>query len=422
MSDDDTERLAGQWTVLGTDRAVDGVLSLAANARAELALERSFLTPDRPTLPDRIAVHGTLRDGRPVTLLDCMLTRRTIGGTDPHMETWLVSRAVIGVHLANEDAQVFDRLAVTLHGLTEAVGLSGLSITAPGIGAIAKHAAVEWVEPETIESRFGNADLRLVTRGRFEHVSDFHFGLTNHVTAELQPDQQISLTDIDRIVDDLMSLVALATEAAVSVLEVQAAAPDGDARGVTLRSSGRRWHGPDPAATDPRFALADVIAAAPGFIEDFEAFRRDQPEAAELLFEYQVFADAMNPADRLLYLARFLEAYHRAAVAAKSVHFADRVEHLLRGAGAVAAPAFGGSAQELAQVIKNTRNYYVHYNATDRAKALHGIELDDLADRAWCAVRAVLWSDLGMPASMVAAALATDWRYMQACASTLPAP
>ena len=69
-------------TVLGTDRAVDGVLSQAANARAELALERSFLTPERPTLPDRIALQGTLRDGRPVTLLDCMLTRRTIGGRE----------------------------------------------------------------------------------------------------------------------------------------------------------------------------------------------------------------------------------------------------------------------------------------------------------------------------------------------------
>jgi hypothetical protein len=420
MDDEETERLAGRWAVLGTDRAVEGVLSQPADARAQLALERSFLTPERPALPERIAVHGTLRDGRPVTLLDCMLARRTIGGSDPHMEAWHIGRSVLGTHLADEDTRVFDRVAVTLHGLTEAVGLSGLSITAPGIGPITKRAAVEWVEPEPVESRFGAAGLRLASRGRFEHVSDFHFGLTNHVTAELEPDQQISLSEVDRFVDDLISLVALATEAAVGVREVWAAAADGDARGVTLRSSGRRWHGPDPSTTEPRFALADVDAAAPDFIDNFESFRRDQPEAAELLFEYQVFAGAMNSADRFLYLARFLEAYHRAAVAPKDV-FVSRVEHLLQGPGAVAAPAFGGSAQDLAQVIKHTRNYYVHYDPAKRAKALHGIELDDLADRAWCAVRAVLWTDLGMPPSMIAAALDTDWRYRQACASSLPA-
>ncbi|HEY3946081.1 MAG TPA: HEPN domain-containing protein [Solirubrobacteraceae bacterium] len=151
----------------------------------------------------------------------------------------------------------------------------------------------------------------------------------------------------------------------------------------------------------------------PSFVAAFERFRRENAEAAELLFEYQIFNGAMTPPDRLLYLARFLEAYHRSAVAAKG-NFVQRVIHLLEGPAAGAAGVFGGTPSDLAEAIRDTRNFYVHYNADDRARSRHGVALDNLADRVWCVVRSVLWSELGLAPEEIERILKTDWRYERA--------
>lgn len=42
------------------------------------------------------------------------------------------------------------------------------------------------------------------------------------------------------------------------------------------------------------------------------------------------------------------------------------------------------------------------------------MSLDNLSDRVWCAVRAVIWSDLGMDEDTITEVLGTDWRYAAA--------
>ena len=110
----------------------------------------------------------------------------------------------------------------------------------------------------------------------------------------------------------------------------------------------------------------------------------------------------MTPPDRFLYLARFLEAYHRRDSGLRDHQFAKRATALLSGPAAQPARrAFGAPAADLARVVKDTRNYYVHYDPQIRTNARHDIPLDDLADRVWCVVRSVLWSDFGMPAATI---------------------
>lgn len=165
-----------------------------------------------------------------------------------------------------------------------------------------------------------------------------------------------------------------------------------------------------------------MVGVVPRFIEAFERFRRAQREAAELLFEYQVFSDAMTPPDRLLYLARFLEAYHRGAIAARKVDFVDRVTDLLTGPGAGAGAAFGGPPEELARVIKDTRNYYVHYDPTVGGApcTASSSTISPTASGARCA--ACCGANLGMPEPMITKILETDWRYQAAARSRLPTP
>ena len=303
---------------------------------------------------------------------------------------------------------------------TRSDGGTGLSLTSSDLTSAAnKHVAVEWDEPPPIVARFGAADLTLRCLPRVATESDFRFALTNHASAELVADAPISLTEAEQIVDDLISLVALATECAtgVELFELQLAAGEPS---VTVGTRGRAWYGPDPTTQEPRFALADLGDKAPIVIERFERFRRDHSEAAQLLFEYQVFAAAMTPPDRFLYLARFLEAYHRTDSGLKDHQFLKRATALLNGPAAQPAQrAFGAPPADLAKVVKDTRNYYVHYDPQIRTKARHDIPLDDLADRVWCAVRSVLWSELGIPAATIEQILETDWRFTQATRTRL---
>jgi hypothetical protein len=267
-----------------------------------------------------VTIEGELLDGRAVSLLDCDLAARRVGRPDLYMDEWHVGRSLLGIRVAGNQERAFVRLRLELGGLAEALGLSGLSVTSSDLTSPQhKRVAVEWEEPAPIVATFGHATLTLRCHPTPAAVPDFEFRLTNRAVAELTPDTPISLDDVGRWVDDVMSLVALATEAAgsVSQLTLQPASGDLD---VVVSTAGRPWYGPTPAAQEPRLTLAQLGADAPRFIEAFERFRRDQPEAAELLFEYQVFAAVMTPPDRFLYLARFLEAYHRrdAGVAASA--------------------------------------------------------------------------------------------------------
>jgi len=82
----------------------------------------------------------------------------------------------------------------------------------------------------------------------------------------------------------------------------------------------------------------------------------------------------------------------------------------LEGSGQAAHRAFGAPARQLAETIRDTRNYYVHYDPKRQAKARHGVPLDDLADRVWCAVRSVLLSDLGLPEPTIESILEPEFR------------
>jgi hypothetical protein len=383
------------------------------DGRDQLELERA-VGPARSPL----AFEGHLLDGRDVSLFDCNLAYRGSPRNGPYVEAWHVHNPVVGMHVGSLDEPVIEAVRVRLHGLAEALGVSGLSVSSSDISSTNdKHLAIEWEEPDPVEARFGGAMLTLRSHPSFEHRSEFDLGISNRSLAELRPDAPISLAGAYSCVDDLMSLVALATETAVKITMFEVAPTDGGEK-AAVRYGARSWYGPDPSTEEALFTFADLAGDAPTFIERFERFRRDQPEAAELLFEYQVFRSALTPADRFLYLARFLEAFHRRTAPAKT-NFVARIVALLTGPGSPARAAFGGSAQDLAEVIRDTRNYYVHYDPKLHGRARHGVILDDLADRVWCVVRSVLWSDLGLPPGNIEQMLGSDWRYTRATENPL---
>lgn len=121
---------------------------------------------------------------------------------------------------------------------------------------------------------FGSGTLRC--HPRFQAMSDFEFGLTNRAVAELTADAPNNLDDDDRFADDLLSLVALATEAAGGVTKLTLQPTGGDHE-IVVSTRGRPWYGSNPAAQEPRLTLAQLGSEAQGLIEAFQRFRREQP-------------------------------------------------------------------------------------------------------------------------------------------------
>ncbi|MCW2986825.1 MAG: hypothetical protein JWR63_4395 [Conexibacter sp.] len=390
---------------------------MAQAGRLELQLEgRLSITSS----DGEVTLHGELLDGRRATVLGCELAHRSFGTPERYPERWHVARSLVGSWVDDAAAAAFRSLRVHIGGLAEAVGRPGLSVVASDITRSGPddRVTVEWERPGELVADFGARTLTLRPHPRFEHDSDFRLAVSSHVVAIVTGPEPLSLDDVDDVLNDLVSLVALSTECATSVQRLELL-PVTDGPTTIVSDRGRTVYGARPELTDPRFTFDSLGERGEAFITAFAAFRRDQPEAAELLFEYQVFNAVLTSPDRLLYLARFFEAYHRRQ-SPSQFPFVERVTSLLEGAGAAAQEAFGASATELAEAIRDTRNYYVHYNPKDRDRAHHGVPLDGLADRVWCAVRAVLWSDLGMDNDTITEILATDWRYTAAAGTRLP--
>jgi hypothetical protein len=215
--------LHGIWALPGTSDGLRGRLT-TVNGRERLQLEG--LLPVSSKQPD-VTIAGRLLDGRDVTLLDCDNAVRSFGRPDLYVDEWHVGRRVTGIQLADDRQPAFTGLRVQLTGLAEAVGVSGLSVTSSDLTtAQNKHVAVQWEEPPPIVARFGAADLTLRCHPRLD-TEGFRFALTNRAIAELVADTPISLSDADRIVDDLVSLVALATECSGGVEQLELATTAG---------------------------------------------------------------------------------------------------------------------------------------------------------------------------------------------------
>jgi hypothetical protein len=163
-----------------------------------------------------------------------------------------------------------------------------------------------------------------------------------------------------------------------------------------------------------------------------------------MLAEYQHAGLATPSEEPLLYLARFIEQYHRVRydslrlpkktfadrrravrdtlgadlgewaygllANANERALAERVQELVGIHASVLGTALGPNSARFAQTLANTRNYYTHYSKRLEAKAATGLELIVLTERLWALVRACLLHELGFGAQEAGEMLALDPR------------
>lgn len=162
----------GQWWYPGTDQRHSGVLSYDPQGGLKLQIVGVF----PPQLGEQVApgawavmpggaiqVLAGLVDGRPVTLLDCLSLRSRgpgamFGGSVEGEQDLSVYVAMFGVEIQTGAERAFDRVALSLEGLTRWAGRTG----------VATHREV------------GGQDRIMVRRPEDQtaHVEDDHYRLT----------------------------------------------------------------------------------------------------------------------------------------------------------------------------------------------------------------------------------------------------
>jgi hypothetical protein len=357
-------------------------------------------------------VHGSCR-GYPVTLFDGLET--SISALESKVD---FPEVVLGDHITSTRQPVFREVAAQISGLRDFVGLSGLNIeqSMPS-GANQRAMAIGWEPVKNPEATVNDVRIRFQSNAGVAPISDYEFRLTHDVWVSLQSRRAKSLDRWrDQWLGGLESLVALGVDAPSPTtswfaLRTPAGKAGPRGRSVEILSRSRPTYGTRYQASpmqEPFLTLEGLGKRSKRALRGFYLFRRRYREPAELLFEYQVLGGALTPADRMLYLARFLESFHRIRGPKGARSFRVRLLDLFQGLAAPASPYFGATPSDLARVVVATRNYYVHYNPKDRPKAVHGIALDYLADRLWQIVRACVLSEIGVPSNLVAEALARD--------------
>jgi hypothetical protein len=459
-------RIAGGSSV--AEREIFGEWSTPEGQSAEgrLLVDRDgYITLQlRRRLPERPLLQGQLGDGTPATLLGADLLRLD-PGADHYVCELAIGTAVIGLRLPGLDSPTLISGEARIAGLAQALDSSGLSLETSDITRRKDaFARVEWKESKPLEVGLPGGTLVLAEHPRFEHSSYFRFVLEHRVVARYRAEEPVSLEALEQIFDVLCGFVSFAVEARVSLDSVTlTAAPrePGEAGASSGRGSAERLahhrphHGRSLEEIEPWLTLA-ALSDPGGALAGFYRFWAEQPSAYLILFEYLIFAEQLNPIDKLLYLARFLEVYHRTAdprerdppevqaervTAVKralggqhkvwanqilrhsnEVTFKERVGELLDGPAAVAKPILGAEPEVFARLLGNCRNYWTHYSPEEERKALRDDLLDEFDDRVLLVVRACVLNHIGVPAADAQAALETDWRWEARSGSALEQP
>ncbi len=440
----------GEWRAPG-GQPVEGRLLVDEEGRVTLQL--------RQPVSESTLLSGRLSDGTPATLLAVDLLR-----LDPHAEHYVqelvVGTAVIGIDLPDRDQAALVAGEARIAGLEQVVGVSGLSLETSNITRRnPAFARVEWTAGKPIEVCLPNGTLVLVDYKHFEHESYFRFVLEHRVLARYAAKEPVNLEQIELVFDVLCSFVSFALEARVSLdsLRVTAAPRSTGAGPATAErlAHHRPHYGRGLDEVEPWLTLGALSDPA-GAIAGFYRFSDEQGSAYLILFEYLIFAAQLNPIDKLLYLARFLEVFHRTAEPrerdppevqaerkalvkkalgaghkawgnqilrhSNEVTFKERVVELLEGPASVARPVLGGEPVDFARLLGNCRNYWTHYSPEEETKALRDLALDEFDDRVLLVVRACVLDHIGVPVDEARKCLEADWRWQRRATAPLEKP
>lgn len=374
-------------------------------------------------LGPRTLISGRSFDGRDLSLVNTFTTRMTIASRrEQFPETILVNRLVIG---SNDPDPVVRLFRIDATHLLEFLSPRGMEVK----GGETAADAIELHWNPSAETKVAEAHGFKVSFPE-EHVLDsgerHSVSLSNNVELQVE-----AAGDPRRISEfDFTSAIALrfvdfflgypggvrrtygftpVSEQLVEVLAPQKDIGDSETVWIRLPALGDSW--------------LDAFPNWMTFVQEHEGVRK-------ILFEYLIFGGRFNLVDRFLYLARFVEIYHRlrfpATKEVKAEHKArvkkiveqvecevdqqwlksvlgeanragmkPRLQQLIDSFDGGLDPMLGPDGADFAQLATQTRNYYTHFSESLRAAAADGADLHRLWKRMQIIMRACVLREMG---------------------------
>jgi hypothetical protein len=367
---------------------------------------------------DRIdVIHGRSLLGEPMCLTDCFVHSTKIAAVQ-YPQSWTVNGTLLGV---DSPQATVEGLQIHAGDLRPFYGEPLVDVTDEKAGA-----------RDVINVRWKSSPEVRVTVGPIEIVFDDDWTVQGPVSGleirarprlRLLSDGPIQRSELEDVLGPLILLCGICGSGPVDIEEMHLLLPDG---GVVRTLSGHR---PVASRTDPRKAwlalgnLDPLDRTIPAWISLY----REMPKAVTMLAEYHRAGPNTPWEDRLLYLARFVEQYHRkrheslrmpkadfrawrkeardtlggelgAWVYEISEHanerrLAERLQELVDDLGGVIADVLPDPAA-FGKNVADTRNYYTHYSDYLAPRAAKEMDLVLLTRQLWILIKALLLREM----------------------------
>jgi hypothetical protein len=118
----------------------------------------------------------------------------------------------------------------------------------------------------------------------------------------------------------------------------------------------------------------------------------------------------MRQPHQFLSLAQALESFHREMIHPKKMNLAGRLSQLVAQAPRTIVQQAIRSPKDFVEVVRDTRNYFTHYERKLFRRAAFGLDLLNLTERMRWLLEGLLLQQLALPAEAVEALLRRNER------------
>ncbi len=470
---DDFEKLGSWWLPAHPSHTVSGTLTFSQAKGFRLKLIGKLDTPAEdssvagghplgPASQPFPLIVGATTDGKQISLVDCHQVRSQYHSKGGGVEEYTASVAYVGIELNSLEEARFYKAQVRFSRLSDWVARFGFD------ARVTHHKVDNREQFEKYELTYRLPDdLRAVTaHDAISVFFTFHRKQTRLRAVELhqstgiriEPERELTLDELKtRFVQPLANLLTLATNRPNAITELVVYArgnylevPGHDDYAIPIQVIFRQVSFEAESDTpllpqDMLFTLADVDDFQ-GMVECWLTASGELDSVCNLFFGVQ-YSPQMYVEHRFLSLVQALESYHRRRwpndVLPKAQHkqrveailertpeeyrswlrellnfsneprLAQRLSDLVAYVGPAIAPLVRDPAA-FVKVVKDTRNYYTHYDKTLARKAADQLDLYWLAQTLSYLLQGCLLRELGLSLDRCAELFSRNRRYQHA--------
>lgn len=396
---------------------------LTFDGRVSLALESTLRLVQDASRDKLDVIYGTTLLGQPLCLSDCFVYQQIMGNVQ-HRQSWSASRLLVGTHDPNPE-------------------VIGVSVTIEDFSLLWGAPAVDLKEGQ--RDGHDSLDIEWLSRGRLsltvgelilEIDDDYQVhGNGTHLELDSAPRIRFKLKEpgpaepLNQAIGPLLVLANVFLRRPVALLEQHVELPDGSEIEELFRQ--RPIHQESDKPQQPWVPLGNLQPLDRSLTRWYE-FAAELPSAFAMVAEYTRAGSTTPWEDRLSYLARFVEQYHRARLEshrmdkqefkqkrglvkstlhkaelddladwthsltehANEKRLAERLQELVEDLGATVLPVIA-NPEAWAKAVADTRNYYTHYSDYLKSRAAHEFDLVVITKQLWWVVRACLLREMG---------------------------